>query len=101
MTKYADDEHWVADLESDDQERVISALHAACPCTGSDQRYEAFMPVLHRFKKDHRPKVRAVAIHLEEDAMTELAKRDEEATGYLRNKPGGNRKGEAKAFRRA
>ena len=98
--RHADEERWVADLESDDEDTVVSALHAACPCSGSAERYEAFMPVLHRFKRDTRPKVRAVAIHLEVDAMQELAKRDEESVGYQRNKPGGNRLGTAKAFRR-
>jgi len=98
--RHADEARWVDDLESDDEATVISALHAACPCSGSAERYEAFMPVLHRFKKDAREKVRAVAIHLEVDAMERLARLDEEAVGYRRNKPGGNRPGAAKGIRR-
>jgi hypothetical protein len=78
------------DLESSDEARVISALHRACPCSGSPDLYEAFIPLLHRFKKDTRPAVRAVALHLEVDALERLCRLDEEAAGFKRNKAGGH-----------
>jgi hypothetical protein len=81
---------WAQGLESDDEATVIRALHAACPCTGSASLYESSMPVLLRFKKDARPAVRAVAIHLEIDALEQLAIADEQANGFRRNRPGGN-----------
>ncbi len=89
-TKPRTDEQWLADLESDDEAVVISALHAACPCSGSSRRYEEFMSVLHRFQKDTRAGVRKTALHLEQDAFEELAKDDERASGWIRNRPGGN-----------
>ena len=82
---------WKADLESEDEARVIAALHEACPCTGSAELYEKFLPVLNRFKKDPRPEVRKIALHLEEDAFGRLMKDEEEAAGFDRNRPGGNR----------
>ena len=82
-------------VESDDEAVVIRALHEACPCSGSAELYEEFMPLLQRFKKDKRAAVRAVALHLERDAMGQLKIQDEEANGFRRNRPGGNgRKGE-------
>ncbi len=84
------EEAWKADLESDDEARVISALHEACPCTGSAELYEKFLPVLNRFKKDPRPKVRKVALHLEVDAFGRLRVDQEEAAGFVRNPAGGN-----------
>ena len=87
---------WQARLRSNDERQVVSALHAACPCTGSSETYEADMAILQRFKKDPRPEVRKVALHLEVDALEELAKQDERACGWVRNRPGGNgRRGEA------
>lgn len=79
-----------ADLESDDEARVITALHEACPCTGSAELYEKFLPVLNRFKKDSRPAVRKVALHLEVDAFGRLRVDEEEGAGFMRNRPGGN-----------
>lgn len=67
---------WLDDLESSDPAVVIAALHRACPCTGSAELYERFMPVLARFRKDPRPAVRDVALHLERDALDELQKQD-------------------------
>jgi hypothetical protein len=90
-----DDEDWLAQLESDDEILVVSALHAACPCRGPARRYEEYMDLLHRFQKDPRPRVRKVALHLEYDAFEELTKDDERAAGWQRNRPGGNgRRGE-------
>lgn len=84
------EEDWKADLESDDEARVIAALHQACPCTGSAELYEKFLPVLNRFKKDQRAGVRKVALHLEVDAFDRLRVDEEEAVGVVRNRPGGN-----------
>ena len=92
------EDDWRADLESEDEARVISALHEACPCSGSAELYEKFMPVLNRFKKDPRAEVRKVALHLEEDAFGRLIKDEEEAAGWVRNRPGGD--GGRKAPRR-
>ena len=82
-------EEWLADIESADESRVVSALHDACPCSGSAALYQEFMALLHRFKKDARPEVRRVALHLEVDALDALRKEDEEAAGWVRNPPGG------------
>jgi hypothetical protein len=40
-------------------------------------------------KKDSRPAVRKVALHLEVDAISELDQDDMEANGFIRNRPGG------------
>lgn len=93
------EDDWKADLESEDEARVISALHRACPCTGSAELYEKFLPLLNRFKKDPRPEVRKVALHLEVDAFSRLMLDEEEAAGFVRNRAGGN--GGRKAPRRA
>lgn len=76
-------EEWRGALESPDEHEVISALHYACPCSGDRSMYEEFMPVLDRFKKDPRPRVRAVALHLTEDAMQMLAMEDKRAEGRM------------------
>ena len=97
MERNLPDPEWLADIESSDEARVISALHQACPCTGDTGLYEGFMATLHRFKKDPRERVRKVAMHLERDAMEELSKADEVANGWVRNRPGGNgRRGETR-----
>ena len=82
-----DSAQWLQDLESDDERLVIRALHRSCPCSGSSALYEEFMPILARFKHDHRLEVRKVAIHLEVDALQRLAIEDERAAGWARNSP--------------
>ena len=47
------------------------------------------MKELHRLKKDKRPAVRAVALHLDVDALGELKQEDERAAGFERNPAGG------------
>ena len=42
MTHRLSKEQWRAALDSDDEAAVISALHQACPCSGSPALYEAF-----------------------------------------------------------
>lgn len=80
---------WLADLQSGDLLRQVRALHAACPCSGSSRLYERYMPRLHGLKKDPRPEVRRVAIHLDEDAIEVAVVADERANGFVRNRPGG------------
>ncbi|MEY2469469.1 MAG: hypothetical protein QOF21_2167 [Actinomycetota bacterium] len=89
-TKPRSDERWLVELDSDDEATVISALHAACPCSGSSDRYERYLFILRRFEKDVRPAVRKTALHLQLDAFEELAKEDERADGFVRNRAGGN-----------
>ena len=90
-------EDWVADLASEDEAVVVRALHQACPCSGSAVLYERFTARLQDLKKDPRPTVRQVALHLEEDALDQLKIQDEQANGYRRNRPGGaGRRGEIK-----
>lgn len=84
-----DEAAWLADLGSGDPVRQIRALHAACPCSGSSELYERYMPQLHELRKDPRPKVRRIALHLDEDALEVLAVADERASGFHRNRPGG------------
>lgn len=96
----ADEEAWLADLESGDAARQISALHRACPCSGSSQLYERYMPLLHGMKKDRRAEVRNVALHLEEDALQVSMMTDEGWNGFSRNRPGGwGRHGEPRSKR--
>lgn len=52
--------------------------------------YEQHKHVLHALKADPRPAVRAVAIHLEKDALDLMAEEDEKANGFVRNAPGGS-----------
>ena len=84
-----DEGAWLADLQSGDSLRQVRALHAACPCSGSSLLYEQYMPLLHELKKDPRPEVRRVAIHLDEDALEVAVVADERANGFVRNRPGG------------
>ena len=91
----SDDHAWLADLQSGDPARQVRALHAACPCSGSSARYERYMPLLQEMKKDPRPEVRRVALHLDEDALEVTAVVDERANSFERNRPGGwGRRGE-------
>lgn len=95
MTRRIDE--WLADVASDDEAVVVRALHQACPCSGSAVLYERYTAKLHELKKDPRPAVRQVALHLEEDALDQLKIQDEKANGYRRNRPGGaGRRGEIK-----
>src|SRR5438552_1804594 len=82
-------EQWLMDLASGDEATVIRALHQACPCTGSPLLYERYKHQLHALKKDPRPEVRKVALHLEVDALDQLRVHDEQANGFFRNRAGG------------
>ena len=95
-----DEEAWLAELQSGDAARQIRALHRACPCSGSSRLYERYMPLLHAMKKDSRPEVRKVALHLEEDALQVSMMTDERWNGFRRNRPGGwGREGEPRSKR--
>jgi hypothetical protein len=96
--KMTDDE-WMALVASDDPADRIKALHAACPCTGFTERYEAYQDTLYRLKKDPDPRVRATALHLDVDALEHMRVADEVANGYDANPPGGH--GKQRQTRRA
>ncbi|MGH9224492.1 MAG: hypothetical protein ACRD2W_12100 [Acidimicrobiales bacterium] len=50
---------------------------------------ERYLPLLHEMKEDPDPKVRRVALHLEEDALEVSVVADERANDFERNRPGG------------
>lgn len=55
-------------LRSADVDTRIRALHRVCPCGGSFAVYERYMDEVRRLRKDPSPRVRKVAVHVEEDA---------------------------------
>lgn len=55
-------------LHSPDEEARIRALHEVCPCKAGFEPYEQFRGVVRRLQKDPSPRVRAVALHVEQDA---------------------------------
>jgi hypothetical protein len=83
-----EDPQWMSELLSDDERTRVRALHAACPCSGSMRRWEDYMGLLRQMTKDPSPAVRAVAIHLEEDALGHLQIEDGLAEGVVRYAPG-------------
>lgn len=94
-----DEKAWRADLQSGDALRQVRAVHAACTGWGS-LLYERCMPLPRALKKDPRPKVRRVALHLEGDALELTAVVDERASGFERNRRGGwGRRGEPRRTR--
>jgi hypothetical protein len=58
-----------ADLYSDDEDVRAKALRRLCPCHGSFEMYDKYLDVIRAMQKDPSPKVRGVALHLEEDAL--------------------------------
>jgi hypothetical protein len=58
-----------ADLYSDDEDVRAKALRRLCPCHGSFQMYDRYLDMIRAMQKDPSRKVRAVALHLEEDAL--------------------------------
>ena len=81
------EQRWLNDLASDDEATVVRALHRACPCSGSADLYMRYKHQLHALKKDARPEVRQVALHLEVDALDQLTVHDEQANGFFRGRP--------------
>jgi hypothetical protein len=55
-------------LRSPDEQARVEALHAICPCAAGYQLYEQLRGEVRRLQKDPSPRVRAVALHVEEDA---------------------------------
>lgn len=46
----------------------MKALHAVCPCAAGFQLYERLRGEVRQLQKDPSPRVRAVALHVEQDA---------------------------------
>jgi hypothetical protein len=55
-------------LRSPDEQARVKALHAVCPCTAGFRLYEQFRGEVRRLQKDPSPRVRAIALHVEQDA---------------------------------
>jgi hypothetical protein len=58
----------LAQLRSPDEETRVTALHRVCPCAAGFRVYERFRCEVKRLQKDPSPRVRAAALHVEEDA---------------------------------
>jgi hypothetical protein len=55
-------------LRSPDEQARVEALHAVCPCGAGYRLYEQLRDEVRRLQKDPSARVRAVALHVEEDA---------------------------------
>ena len=55
-------------LRDPDDEVRVKALHRVCPCGAGFGVYERFRGEVRRLKKDPSPRVRAAALHVEQDA---------------------------------
>ena len=55
-------------LRSPDEHSRVEALHAVCPCAAGYQLYAQLRDEVRRLQKDPSPRVRAVALHVEDDA---------------------------------
>ena len=55
-------------LRSPDEQARIKALHAVCPCAAGYELYERLRGEVRRLQKGPSPQVRAVALHVEDDA---------------------------------
>ena len=58
----------LAQLRSDDEDARVKALHRVCPCAAGFLVYERFRGEVRRLQKDPSPRVRAAALHVEQDA---------------------------------
>jgi hypothetical protein len=58
----------LAGLQSPDEQARITALHAVCPCAAGFQLYEQLRGEVMQLQKDPSPRVRATALHVEQDA---------------------------------
>ena len=58
----------LAQLRSADDEVRVKALHRVCPCGAGFVVYERFRGEVKRLQKDPSPRVRAAALHAEQDA---------------------------------
>lgn len=72
MSKKADDSYSrfrEEELWSEDENVRAKALRRLCPCHGSFELYDRYIDLIRAMQKDQSEKVRAVALHLEEDAF--------------------------------
>jgi hypothetical protein len=58
----------LAGLQSPDEQARITTLHAVCPCAAGFQLYEQLRGEVMQLQKDPSPRVRATALHVEQDA---------------------------------
>ena len=58
----------LAQLRSADEEVQVKALHRVCPCGAGFVVYERFRSEVKWLQKDPSPRVRAAALHAEQDA---------------------------------
>ena len=58
----------LAQLHSADEQDRVTALHRVCPCGAGFLVYERFRGEVRRLQKDPSPRVRAAALHVEQDA---------------------------------
>jgi len=58
----------LAQLRAPDEEARVKALHRVCPCGAGFGVYERFRGEVKRLQKDPSPRVRAAALHVEQDA---------------------------------
>jgi hypothetical protein len=58
----------LAQLRAPDDEVRVKALHRVCPCGAGFLLYERFRGEVKRRQKDPNPRVRAAALHAEQDA---------------------------------
>jgi hypothetical protein len=57
-----------AQLRSVDEDVRVKAVHQVCPCRAGFLVYEQFRGEVRRLQKDPSPRVRAAALHVEQDA---------------------------------
>jgi hypothetical protein len=58
----------VAQLRSADEDARVKALRRVCPCDAGFGVRERFRGEVRRLQKDPSPRVRAAALHVEQDA---------------------------------
>jgi hypothetical protein len=64
----SDPEALLAQLRFADEDARVKALHRVCPCAVGFLVYERFRGEVKRLQKDPSPRVRAAALHVEQDA---------------------------------
>jgi hypothetical protein len=79
-------------FQSADEDTRIKALHSVCPCGAGYELYEQLRGEIRRLQKDPSPRVRAVALHVEQDACKKEAVEAEvdraEEQGWRYSDPG-------------
>lgn len=58
----------LSDLQSSDETVRLNAARSLCPCRAGWEVFEQYMGIVAGMKKDPSPEVRAVALHLFQDA---------------------------------